>query len=1045
MFLVFAVMATGLLYHFRSLGGLQTAGSAGVEGLKSFGSRVESSTGKPKGATTGDDPDNNSSVEAGPARVSRSADELKQKQTTLKPTQASSQLETSSSTGQPQGNEATPSTSNIKEPDTLAQTAVAGGQSTPASSNLPSSTKPAGAKKPVIEPSDSDDEDKEGVGRLEILEDSTMSKIHWAEHPEHFPVPASSMIQLPTGKPHAIPKIQHDFPAATPEHNSGNKEKLDVIRKAFTFSWTGYRQKAWRQDELSPVSGKYRNPFCAWGATLVDTLDTLWIMDLKDEFEEALEAIKDIDFTTSPRNEIPLFETVIRYLGGLVSAYDISGGAHRILLDKAVQLADILMGSFDTPNRMPMTYYQWKPAFVSQPHRANARVVLAELGSLSLEFTRLAQITKEPRYYDAIARITNELEVWQNHTKLPGLWPLKIDASGCKKSEAESSIINTPVVRGGETQGSNLVSKTSAVNRPSAGKMNTSESNPSDTHHGPAVGAGESILGSPASKAKWSDKLPSTANIDVNARPPKKEIPTMPSQAHENHKRDLEIEPDSTSDRSAVTEGPDCEPQGLASPPYSSAEEFSLGGQADSVYEYLPKEYLLLGGLEPKYRSMYEMAADASKKHLIYRPMIPDEKRSILQAGLVKKNSKSKLNKQSKLQSEGTHLTCFAGGMFALGSKVFDRNEDMTIAKKLTDGCVWAYEATNTGIMPESYLSIACKDAETCAWNETLWKEELDPYGAQREQTRLRYQNQQVLADGVKSVTVLPTKAIDSAIESDPTNTAHRANLAENETPVVKWKDVEEKANKPNAAAASVRAALAISETSHEKTAGSLPASSDSKTPENPFQGSKSVEEEPLAKSAKVKSGAVEPESSTPSDPQNWLLRKRQLGNMGKSSTQTDAALETSGGSSITTNEGEAAFSGATGNKAKKNELLAGKAGAEELLGRKDAPKTPSEDEAHEQSFLKPVGDSVKDTKVAKEKAIAKDEENAGPGSQDEISNDKGRAAKTNSAELASEYSPPSIPTREEFVAARLKDERLPLGMTKITGSRYLLRLVWLL
>ena len=85
------------------------------------------------------------------------------------------------------------------------------------------------------------------------------------------------------------------------------------------------------------------------------------MMDLKDEFEEAVEAVKEVDFTTSARNDIPLFETVIRYLGGLVAAYDISGGTNKILLDKAVELADILMGAFDTPNRMPMTFYMWKP------------------------------------------------------------------------------------------------------------------------------------------------------------------------------------------------------------------------------------------------------------------------------------------------------------------------------------------------------------------------------------------------------------------------------------------------------------------------------------------------------------------------------------------------------------------------------------------------------------------------------------------------------------------------------------------------------------
>jgi mannosyl-oligosaccharide alpha-1,2-mannosidase len=84
-------------------------------------------------------------------------------------------------------------------------------------------------------------------------------------------------------------------------------------------------------------------------------------MGLKTEFEEAAQAVEKIDFTTSPRGDIPLFETTIRYLGGLVAAYDISEQKYDIFLKKAVELAEILMGAFDTPNRMPLTYYYWRP------------------------------------------------------------------------------------------------------------------------------------------------------------------------------------------------------------------------------------------------------------------------------------------------------------------------------------------------------------------------------------------------------------------------------------------------------------------------------------------------------------------------------------------------------------------------------------------------------------------------------------------------------------------------------------------------------------
>jgi mannosyl-oligosaccharide alpha-1,2-mannosidase len=56
-----------------------------------------------------------------------------------------------------------------------------------------------------------------------------------------------------------------------------------------------------------------------------------------------------------------LFETTIRYLGGLLGAYDVSGGKYKVLLEKAEELGEVLMGAFDTPNRMPLTYYHWRP------------------------------------------------------------------------------------------------------------------------------------------------------------------------------------------------------------------------------------------------------------------------------------------------------------------------------------------------------------------------------------------------------------------------------------------------------------------------------------------------------------------------------------------------------------------------------------------------------------------------------------------------------------------------------------------------------------
>jgi mannosyl-oligosaccharide alpha-1,2-mannosidase len=83
-------------------------------------------------------------------------------------------------------------------------------------------------------------------------------------------------------------------------------------------------------------------------------------MGLKDEFEVAVRAIEEIDFTTTEEKDINVFETTIRYLGGFLAAYDVSEGKYPVLLAKAVEVGELVMSCFDTPNRMPITRWDWK-------------------------------------------------------------------------------------------------------------------------------------------------------------------------------------------------------------------------------------------------------------------------------------------------------------------------------------------------------------------------------------------------------------------------------------------------------------------------------------------------------------------------------------------------------------------------------------------------------------------------------------------------------------------------------------------------------------
>lgn len=247
-------------------------------------------------------------------------------------------------------------------------------------------------------------------------------KYFWKMLPVHYP--PQQIRRLPTGPLVQYPKIQRTFKPEDPSSRQIREKRQSAIKDTFVKCWTSYKRYAWREDELSPVSGGRRNIFGGWSATLVDALDTMWIMGLKDEFKEAVDAATQIDFTKTDMDKINLFETNIRYLGGFLSAYDLSGDVR--LLRKAVEVGEMLYKAFDTPNRMPIGRWDIHAAMRGEKQVAGP-VSAAEIGTLSLEFTRLSQITGNSKWFDAIQRITDVMSDQQNSTALPGLWPTQLN------------------------------------------------------------------------------------------------------------------------------------------------------------------------------------------------------------------------------------------------------------------------------------------------------------------------------------------------------------------------------------------------------------------------------------------------------------------------------------------------------------------------------------------------------------------------------------------------------------------------------------------
>lgn len=59
------------------------------------------------------------------------------------------------------------------------------------------------------------------------------------------------------------------------------------VKAGMQHAWHGYKQYAWGRDELKPNSRRGSDNWGAIGCTLVDSLDVLWLMGMKQEFKEA--------------------------------------------------------------------------------------------------------------------------------------------------------------------------------------------------------------------------------------------------------------------------------------------------------------------------------------------------------------------------------------------------------------------------------------------------------------------------------------------------------------------------------------------------------------------------------------------------------------------------------------------------------------------------------------------------------------------------------------------------------------------------------------
>ncbi|EJD49376.1 seven-hairpin glycosidase [Auricularia subglabra TFB-10046 SS5] len=208
-----------------------------------------------------------------------------------------------------------------------------------------------------------------------------------------------------------------DFEPEYQAHGDGVwGERAREVRDGFLHAYGAYSKVAFGRDEIRPVSNVAVDNFNGWGVSIVDSIDTMVLMGLKNEYEHALAFVARLNLTES-RQSVHFFETVIRYLGGFLSAYHLA--KEPIFLKKADDLGRILLPAFNTKSGLPQYSAATHPDM--QPDTRNS-MFLAEIGSCQLEFKYLAHLTGNAQYWKRADAVTRILHKAQPNSGVKGLW-----------------------------------------------------------------------------------------------------------------------------------------------------------------------------------------------------------------------------------------------------------------------------------------------------------------------------------------------------------------------------------------------------------------------------------------------------------------------------------------------------------------------------------------------------------------------------------------------------------------------------------------------
>eukprot|EP00053_Salpingoeca_punica_P016656 m.158248 g.158248 ORF g.158248 m.158248 type:complete len:494 (+) comp17014_c0_seq1:645-2126(+) len=223
-----------------------------------------------------------------------------------------------------------------------------------------------------------------------------------------------------TPEPGKYPKV-HGNLEDSPYESELNRQRREHVKSMMQRAFKGYADYAWGENELMPITrqGHSAGIFggTRMGATIIDALDTLYIMGLDDEFKKARDWVAtSLSFNVGA--SVSVFEINIRFVGGLLSAYSMTGD--KVFLEKALDCAKRLLPAFNTRTGVPHSLVNlMSGASSNYGWAAGGCSILSELGTMELEFDYLTRASGDPVFSE---KARNAMQQAINHKTESGLY-----------------------------------------------------------------------------------------------------------------------------------------------------------------------------------------------------------------------------------------------------------------------------------------------------------------------------------------------------------------------------------------------------------------------------------------------------------------------------------------------------------------------------------------------------------------------------------------------------------------------------------------------